>query len=124
VLQTRLWRFKVIEIGLAVIGAALGGVAAGLGGSAVAPWIAVTTTVAVAVAVHVAATRYEYQLIEFLRTADRLDQLRGDASAGGDPNKLDALAVAAEQVISIENQGWMAKLVEDPPDHDAEGAGK
>jgi hypothetical protein len=30
--------------------------------------------------------------------------------------------VEAEAVISIENQGWMAKLAEDPPGHEAPAA--
>jgi hypothetical protein len=46
-----------------------------------------------------------------------LEQLKSTALAGGTTDELDALAVAAEAVISIENQGWMAKLAEDPADH-------
>lgn len=118
-LQTSLRWFRAAEVTLAVLGAALGAVAAAVGGSSFAPWIAVVTTVTTAVAVHVAATRYEFQLIEFLRTADRLELLKSKAIAAGSADELDALAVSAEGVISIENQGWMAKLAEDPQEQKA-----
>jgi hypothetical protein len=94
-LQRALRRFRAVEIGLAVLAAAIGAVAA----------------------VHVAATRHEYQLIEFLHTAQRLELLSARAATESTADGLDALAVAAEQVISIENEAWMAKLAEDPPDH-------
>ncbi|HEY3893775.1 MAG TPA: DUF4231 domain-containing protein [Pseudonocardiaceae bacterium] len=118
-LQVRLWWFRATEIALAVLGAAFGAMAAALGGPFFAPWIAVVATITAALAVHVAATRYEFQLIEFLRTADRLEQLKSAAVAGGSVTELDALVVSAESVISIENQGWMAKLAEDSPEQKA-----
>ncbi|MBA2324926.1 MAG: hypothetical protein H0V92_13250, partial [Pseudonocardiales bacterium] len=65
-------------------------------------------------AVHVAATRNEYQLIEYLRTAQRLENLRSQALVASGTDELNALAVSAEEVISIENKGWMAKLAEEP----------
>jgi hypothetical protein len=105
--------FRIAEIALGAVGAVLGGVAAVVGAS-FAPWIAVLATVGTALATHVAASRYEFQLIEFLRTAERLRQLAGAATTAT-PDALDALAVKAEEVISVENQGWMAKLAEDPP---------
>lgn len=113
-LQSVLRSFRAAEIALALIGAVLGATAAAVGGSRLIPWIAVITTVTAAIAVHVAATRYEFQLIEFLRTADRLEQLQSEA-AGASAEQLSLLAVAAEHVISIENEGWMAKLAEEPP---------
>jgi SMODS and SLOG-associating 2TM effector domain 1/Protein of unknown function (DUF4231) len=116
-LQNKLRWFRVVEIALALLGAALGATAAGFGHSSLAQWIAVVTTITTAVAVHVAAARYEFQLIEFLRTADRLAQLKGRAATAESVDELDTLAVAAEGVISIENQGWMAKLAEEPPEH-------
>jgi hypothetical protein len=114
-LQTALRRFRTAEISLALVGAALGAAAAATAGTTLIPWIAVITTITTALAVHVAATRYEFQLIEFLRTADRLEQLRAKAAVA--PAELDKLALAAEHVISIENEAWMAKLAEEPPVH-------
>ncbi|WP_020386514.1 DUF4231 domain-containing protein [Kribbella catacumbae] len=113
-LQSVLRSFRTAEIALAMVGALLGATAAVVGGSRLIPWIAVITTITAAIAVHVAATRYEFQLIEFLRTADRLDQLQSE-SVSASAERLSLLAIAAEDVISIENEGWMAKLAEDPP---------
>lgn len=108
-------RFRIAEIAIGAAGAVLGGAAALLGAS-IAVWVAVLATVGTVLATHVAAGRYEYQLVEFLRTAQRLEQLAGAAHSAA-PDTLADLVVQAEQVISIENQGWMAKLAEDPPAH-------
>jgi hypothetical protein len=113
-LHLTLRRFRAAEICLAVLGAVIGATAAATGGPAFIPWIAVLTTVTAALAVHVAATRYDFQLIEFLRTADRLEHLHTQAATAAH-GELSDLAIAAEQVISIENESWMAKLAEDPP---------
>ena len=92
----------------------LGAVAAVLGAS-FASWIAVVATVGTAVAAHVAATRYEFQRIEFARTAEELRQIKARADRPVRPEReLHRLARRAERVISIENKGWMAKLAEDP----------
>jgi hypothetical protein len=113
-LAATLRRFRIAEIVIGAAGAALGGAAALLGAS-MAMWVAVLATVGTALATHVAAGRYEFQLIEFLRTAQRLNQLA--AAAAADPDDIAALVTAAEEVISVENQGWMAKLAEEPPGH-------
>ena len=112
-LETALRRFRIVEIALGVSGAALGG-AAVIVGASFAAWVAVIATIGTALATHVAASRYEFQLIEFLRTAERLDQLAA-AARSATPDAMADLAVNAEEVISVENQGWMAKLAEDPP---------
>lgn len=115
-LRSRLTQFAWIERGLGGAGLVLGAVAA-LTTASLAAWISVVATIGAALAVHVAATRYEFQRIEFRRTATRLRQLRDRAAdASGNPNRLRELAVKAEDVISVENQGWMAQLAEDPPE--------
>ena len=116
-LGATLRRFRIVEIALGTAGAVLGGAAAILGAS-FASWLAVLATVGTALATHVAANRYEFQLIEFLRTAERLIQLDG-ATVSASSETLSELAVKAEEVISVENQGWMAKLAEDPPPQEA-----
>jgi hypothetical protein len=59
-------------------------------------------------------------LIEFLRTAEQLRLLRSAAGRSDHSEAaLSDLVLRAEQVISVENQGWMAKLAEDPPDQRA-----
>lgn len=75
--------------------------------SPLAAWTPVATTAATAVAAHIAASRYDHLVIEYLRTAQQLEHLR-DAylEADGDP---EAFVDACENFISIENQGWMTR---------------
>lgn len=120
-IDKRLKRFRFVGFVLGAVGAALGAAAAVFGAS-FASWIAVVATAGTAVAAHVAATRYEFQRIEFARTAEELRQIKEGADRDGVPEReLHRLARRAERVISIENQGWMAKLAEDPADHKAPG---
>lgn len=118
----RITQFRWLEIGLSLIGAGLG-VTAVLTGPSLAGWITVVVTVGTAMSVHVSATRYEFQLIEFSRTAEELRQIgeRADV-AGVTDDELRRLAVRAERVISVENQAWMAKLAEDPPEQNAQAS--
>lgn len=115
-------RYRRIEIGLGVLGAVIG-LAAAITGVPLAAWIAVVATASTAFAVHVSASRYEFQRIEFSRTAEELRQIGKRAEEAGIVDvDLRALVVRAENVISVENQGWMAKLSEDPPDQTVENA--
>lgn len=121
-IDKRLRWFRGVGIALGAVGTVLGAVAALLDAS-LASWIAVVATVGTAVAAHVAATRYEFQRIEFARTAEELRQITVRADRPGvTAQELHRLARRAERVISIENQGWMAKLAEDPADQKAPGA--
>jgi hypothetical protein len=110
----RLRRFRIVEIALSAASAAIAAVAVSAPGTSLTPWIAVITTITAALAVHVAATRYEYQRMEYLRTADRLEQLKARAGSSTSPEELDDLVLAAESVISVENQAWMVRLAEEP----------
>ncbi|WP_367115167.1 DUF4231 domain-containing protein [Pseudonocardia sp.] len=117
-IRRRIRIFRFVELGLGFVGAALGVLAAAVS-SSIASWIAVVATIGTALAVHVSATRYEFQLIEFTRTAQRLRQIRARATAPGATHEERLrLAAEAEEVISVENQGWMTKLAEEPPTHD------
>jgi hypothetical protein len=71
-------------------------------------WVPVVTTIGTSVAAYVAAARYDHLVIEFLRTAQRLDHLRQDQhdNPGSDPA---AFIDACEAAISVENQAWMAR---------------
>jgi hypothetical protein len=113
-LQARLRQFRRLEVVLSVVAVFLGALATRFSSWGFGPWIAVVTTVTAAVAAHVGGARYEYQLIEYLRTADELDRLRRDASRATSPAALDKLVVQCERVISIQNEGWMAKLSASP----------
>jgi hypothetical protein len=104
------------EMVLGVLAALLGAAAGAWGESSVAVWVPVVSTVTAAVTAHAAAARYEYLLVEYVRTGHQLEELRdrrGDAAAMTD----EQLIRAAEHVISMQNQAWMAKLTskEDAP---------
>jgi len=58
-----------------------------------------------------AAARYTHMIVEFLCTAQRLEQLRG--SRADTPTDNAAFVDECEAGISIENQGWMARWVSD-----------
>ena len=79
--------------------------------SNVAAWAAVVTAAAAAVSAHVAAERYEYLLVEYSRTASELRRLVSRRTAAdGSPLSGPDLIQHCEEVISIQNQAWMAKL--------------
>ena len=81
-----------------------------------AAWVAVVTTVTAAVSSHVAASRWEYQLVEYLRTGAELDRLLAEWQAAVLPDEVaaDRLVDRCEQVISTQNDGWMAKWAAEP----------
>jgi hypothetical protein len=97
---------------LALVAAALAALAAISPG--VGAWAAVATTGAGAVAAYIAAERYELLWIEYSRTASELRRLvERRTSADGDRLSGSELVDACEQVISVQNQAWMAKWGEE-----------
>jgi hypothetical protein len=100
---------------LGVIALVLAAVAAAFKVDSLNAWVPVVTTIGTSVAAYIAAARYDHMVIEFLRTAQRLESLcreRRD-KPDGDPA---AFIDACEAAISVENQGWMARW--DAPDQD------
>jgi hypothetical protein len=103
---------------LALVGAALGGAAGVVSNESatvsLAAWVAVATTVTGAIATHASAARYQQNAITYLQTARQLDAIvtawevsppaEGDATASG-----ERLVQRCEDVISVENQAWMAR---------------
>ncbi|CRK59402.1 Integral membrane protein [Alloactinosynnema sp. L-07] len=102
------------ETSLAVIAATLVAVAAIVPSPKAIVWIGVLTTVAGALAAHSGAARYDYQFVEFTRTADKLERLLAQRSV--DAVDDDTFVVECERVISIQNEGWMAKMALDEAD--------
>ncbi|MEU4253544.1 DUF4231 domain-containing protein [Amycolatopsis sp. NPDC026612] len=96
------------EIGLAAAAAGLAAVVAVFPTFAASAWIGVLTTVTTAITAHVGAARYSYQQVEFTRTADELERLLVDRATGLTAD--DDFVADSERVISIQNEGWMAKL--------------
>jgi hypothetical protein len=75
----------------------------------VAAW-AVATTAAAAVTAYVASQRNEFLWVEHSRTASELRRLL-ERHTGADGRDLtdSELVSECEQVISVQNQAWMAK---------------
>ncbi|HEX3961996.1 MAG TPA: DUF4231 domain-containing protein [Trebonia sp.] len=114
-MKRRVDRLKIVEVTLALVAAALA--AAAIASASVAAWAAVATTAGGAVAAYIAAERFEFLWIEYSRTAVQLQRLldlheSGDPTAPAGPD----LAGACEEVISIQNEAWMAKWGEEADD--------
>jgi len=111
-LRRRLRRIKGFEVTLALVAAALAAVAAVA--PTVAAWAAVATTAGGATAAYVAAQRYEFLWIEYIRTASELRRLLERRTAPSGRRLTDRQLVdECEQVISVQNQAWMAKWGEE-----------
>ena len=98
-MHNRLTRIRRIETALSIGAALLAATAAIDSRQATAAWIATITTIMASVAAHGAAARYEFQQIEFVRTADELERLR---ASHGTVNP-DELIEECERIISIQN---------------------
>jgi hypothetical protein len=111
-LRQRLRILKTLEVTLALTAAALAAVAAI--SPSVGAWAAVATTVGGTVAAYVASERYEFLWIEYGRTASELRRLL-DRRTAADGRSLSGseLVAECEQVISVQNQAWMAKWGEE-----------
>jgi SMODS and SLOG-associating 2TM effector domain 1/Protein of unknown function (DUF4231) len=108
-LTITLSRYRAAEIALGVIGVLLGAAAGTWELDTMAMWVPVVTTVAAAVVAHAAAERYSFQLVEYTRTAAELGRIL--AKAGAAATLSDEQRVRrAEEVISIQNEGWMIKV--------------
>jgi len=86
---------------LAVVGAAAGAI---LGLQGVAAWVPVITTITTSLVAHVSASRYEEQVVDYLRTARSLEELRDTRRSAGmsDP----AFIEACEAQLASENRAW------------------
>ncbi|WP_067792333.1 DUF4231 domain-containing protein [Actinomadura formosensis] len=100
-----------IEFTLAAAAATLGAAGAAFGAERASAWVPTLTTMVAAVTAHAAASRYAYQEIEFSRTAAELDSLlaRYKTECESEAEADDAFVGNCEDVISAQNEGWMAK---------------
>jgi SMODS and SLOG-associating 2TM effector domain 1/Protein of unknown function (DUF4231) len=108
--QRRLSLFRGIEFTLSVLAAVLGAVAAAARLDGVGVWVAVVTTVGAAITAHIAAARYEHLVISYLSTARQLRSLqrRWQSRPDKSPETAGRLVRDCEDVISRENESWMA----------------
>jgi hypothetical protein len=111
--ETRVRHLRTVGDLLGVTAVVLAAVAAAFQVESLAAWVPVVTTVSASLVAYVAAARYDHMVIEYLRTAQRLEHLRREYldNAAGDAA---AFIDACEAAISVENQAWMARW--DRPD--------
>jgi hypothetical protein len=114
--QPKAARYQMLASRLRLVGELLGGLAVALGAAAasfgarrIVDWVPVVTTVAASLTAFIAASRYDHQIVEFLRTAQQLEYLRHSRVEAGmtDSDFIDA----CEGVISVESQGWMTNWI-------------
>lgn len=114
-LRRRIGQLKAVEVTLALVAAGLAAVAAI--SPSVGAWAAVVTTAGGAVTAYIAAQRYEFLWIEYSRTTSELRRLlERRTAADGTALSGPELVAACEEVISVQNQAWMAKWGEDDTD--------
>ncbi|MFG3422999.1 DUF4231 domain-containing protein [Micromonospora sp. NPDC049460] len=75
-------------------------------------WIGVAAAVTTALVGYGSAQQYEHHQIEYARTADQLTRLRVAREAGRGWTDDDAFVAETERIISLSNEGWMAKMIE------------
>lgn len=108
-MRRRSTQVRRLELMLAGTAAVLGAVSGAFRADWAATWVATITTVSAALIAHAAASRYAYQEVEFCRTAAELERLGNRHTGDPNPATDDALVMQCEQVIAIQNEGWMAK---------------
>ena len=110
-LKQKMKRNKNIGLSLGVFAIALG--ALGLTGWT-AGWIAVVSTIAASITAFAYAGRYQYLIISYQTTANKLEQLRvlweSKGKTDNDTKERNEFIRECEAVISIENSAWMVEM--------------
>lgn len=108
-------RVERCGVALAALSVLLGATAGAFAAEQAAAWIPVVAAVSASVVSHGASARYAALEVEYSTTADELDRIlrwwrhlspATDAEA-------DRLAERTEHVVSVQNEGWMAKWTAD-----------
>jgi hypothetical protein len=107
----KMQKFKRTGLLLGVIAIVLGA----LGSTGwTAGWVAVISTIIASVAAYTYAGRYQYLIISYQATMNRLELLRTRWEASGKTDKdikeRSQFILDCEEAISIENSAWMAEL--------------
>ncbi|MFI6774679.1 DUF4231 domain-containing protein [Nocardia sp. NPDC050412] len=78
----------------------------------IAPWIAVLTTLSGALVAYLASKRYDFLVVSYLATANRLQRLLDHWRTAGsptDPPQWSEFVDDCENTIAVENESWLAK---------------
>lgn len=114
-LNRKLKQNKTVGIFLGVGAVILGAI--GSSTNWTAGWVAVISTVIASVAAYAYAGRYQYLIISYQATADKLERLCAQWRIKGmtDANieERNKFILDCEQIISIENNAWMAEMVKE-----------
>ncbi|MFB7668722.1 DUF4231 domain-containing protein [Kitasatospora sp. NPDC056138] len=102
------------EVALGLLGALLAAAGGTFALDWAGSWVAVGASVTLAVTAHGAAAKYDYQELEFSRTAVELERLHARWSTGAvrTPEAVDAFVERCEDIISVQNDAWMLKVAE------------
>ncbi|MFE3318086.1 DUF4231 domain-containing protein [Nocardia sp. NPDC059195] len=113
--STRATRLRRAAVGLGLAATIVAAINTGVGVEAagrIAPWVAVMTTLSGSLLAYLAGKRYDFLVMTYLATADRLrrrlDRWRTDGSPT-DRVRWAAFVADCENTISLENASWMAK---------------
>jgi hypothetical protein len=110
--QQRVGRLRAAGAVLGAVAVILASVAATFGVAGPAAWVPVVTTAGACVAAYTAAAGYDQVIVAFLRTAQRLEQLRDGRV--DTPSGSSAFVDECESTIASQGRGWMAHWVTDP----------
>lgn len=107
-------RWRLAQIAATAVAALLSAIGGALEGTSLSAWVGVATTVAGAVAAHLASEQHARIAARYASTADQLEQLlAGFDPATADPTAAAAFVVAVEAVLDRQNSTWVSTLVGD-----------
>ncbi|MFG3267213.1 MULTISPECIES: DUF4231 domain-containing protein [Streptomyces] len=108
-------RVERCGVALAALSALLGATAGAFAAQQAAAWIPVVAVISASVVSHGASARYVALEVEYSRTAGELERILRwwDRLAPASDAEADRLAERTEHVVSVQNEGWMAKWTAD-----------
>jgi hypothetical protein len=105
--QRKARTLHIWQLAATAAGTVLAAVAAALPGLHLSAWTAAATTIAAAIATHLAATHHERIAASYAATTDQLDRLIADIDpATTDPDRQAQLVADVERVLATQNNGW------------------
>ncbi|MEU4321224.1 DUF4231 domain-containing protein [Nocardia fluminea] len=113
--SARATRLRRAAIGLGLAATIVAAINTGVGAETsgrIAPWVAVMTTLSGSLLAYLAGKRYDFLVMTYLATADRLRRRLDRWRTAGSPTdrvRWAEFVADCENTISLENASWMAK---------------